>query len=180
MTREDNCDAQHVDCLSLALGLWTSDYISANNAWPAKWQMNDSGLVIRVPGRRNHGRPTRNGTTGPPPRGSAFADTKERKRSRSGVAHDLANRPVPEQPRTSRSTAISEHMPPSRYPAPRPVIQALTVADLRNRQGPCSRNSYARTGPAVAVRPLRPAISPFQNWILGDKATAERTAMNRC
>ena len=57
-----------------------------------------------------------------------------------------ACRPGPEHPWASRSVAISQHVPPSRYPGSSPVIQPATAADLPNRQGPCLRNSSAHMG----------------------------------
>jgi hypothetical protein len=61
---------------------------------------------------------------------------------------------------------MSLHLPPSRYPAPSPVIQASTEADLQNRQGPCLRNSSFRILPVADKRPFPPAIMPSRNWIL--------------
>ena len=92
----------------------------------------------------------------------AFCVTLEQKRSQAGVAHDLrlADHPVQKQPWMSRSTAMSLHLPPSRYPAPSPVIQALTEADLQNRQGPCLPNSSVRIVPVADKRPFPPAIMP--------------------
>src|SRR6202030_1368897 len=81
--------------------------------------------------------------------------------TRVGADHDpcRASHREPELPLTSRSTAIFQHMPPSRYPAPSPVIQASTMADLPNRQGPCLRNSSAHTGPAACKRPFPAAAA---------------------
>ena len=95
----------------------------------------------------------------------------EPKRSQAGVAHDLrvASRPVQKQPRMSRSAAMSLHLPPSRYPAPTPVIQASTEADLQNRQGHCLRNSSVRIVPVGDNRLFPRAIMPTRKWILRSK-----------
>jgi hypothetical protein len=61
--------------------------------------------------------------------------------------HDGASSPGPRSPRTIRSIAICEHVPPSPYPASLPVIPPPTVADLPNRQGPCLRNSSGHPPP---------------------------------
>src|SRR6266849_8440482 len=46
-------------------------------------------------------------------------------------------------------------------PAPHPVIQPSTAADLPNGQGPCLRNSSARTGPHSRMWPFPPVtLSP--------------------
>lgn len=45
-------------------------------------------------------------------------------------------------------------------PAPHPVIQPSTTADLPNGQGPCLRNSSARTGP-VSCKCLFPPVTLF-------------------
>src|SRR5580704_13252935 len=66
----------------------------------------------------------------------------------------------------SRSTAMSLHLPPSRYPAPSPVIQASTEADLQNRQGRCLRNSCVPIVPVADKRPFPPAIMLTRNWTL--------------
>jgi hypothetical protein len=70
-----------------------------------------------------------------------------RRRARGGYGfgpvgrHGGASSPGPGNPRTIRSIAIYEHIPPSPYPASSPVISPPTVADLPNGQGPCLRNS---------------------------------------
>ena len=96
----------------------------------------------------------------------AISFSTEPKGSQAGVAHDLrvASRPVQKQPRMSRSTAMSLHLPPSRYPAPTPVIQASTEADLQNRQGHCLRNSSVRIVPVADNRLFPPAIMPTKKW----------------
>ena len=48
--REDQLRRPERLLLSLALSLRTSDYISANNVWAAKWYMNDFRLVRRAVG----------------------------------------------------------------------------------------------------------------------------------
>ena len=53
---------------------------------------------------------------------------------------------------------MSLHLPPSRNPAPSPVIQAPTEADLQNRQGPCLGNSSVRIVPGANKRPFPPAL----------------------
>jgi hypothetical protein len=64
---------------------------------------------------------------------------------------------------------MSLHLPPSRCPAPSPVIQASTEADLQNRQGRCLRNSSVRIVPVADKRLFPPAIMPTRNWTLRSK-----------
>jgi len=45
----------------------------------------------------------------------------------------------------SRTVAISQHVPPSRFPGSTTVIPPVNAADLPNRQGPCLRNSSPST-----------------------------------
>src|SRR5689334_7325542 len=75
-----------------------------------------------------------------------------------------AHHPGSERPWVSRTVAISQHVPPSRYPGSTTVIPSATVADLPNRQGPCLQNSSGRT-PRPPDKRLSPvAIEARKNW----------------
>src|SRR5882757_10556651 len=62
-----------------------------------------------------------------------------------GPRRRRAHHPGSERPWVSRTVAISQHVPPSRYPGSTTVIPSATVADLPNRQGPCLQNSSGGT-----------------------------------
>ena len=52
-----------------------------------------------------------------------------------------------------QENSVSEHVPPSLYPASSIVIPPPAAADLANRQGPCLRNSSgAQPGPDLGTR----------------------------
>ena len=64
----------------------------------------------------------------------------------------------------SRTVAISQHVPPSRFPGSTTVIPPVNAADLPNRQGPCLRNSSGCT-PRGSDKRLYPVVSLGQkNW----------------
>jgi hypothetical protein len=73
-------------------------------------------------------------------RGAAVADSRRARPRTTGIAWpDKSSEPGHAQNR--RSIAVSEHVPPSPYPASQAVISLRAVADLPNRQGPCLPNS---------------------------------------
>src|SRR5690349_23812094 len=75
-----------------------------------------------------------------------------------------AHHPGSERPWVSRTVAISQHVPPSRYPGSTTVIPSATVADLPNRQGPCLQNSSGGT-PGPPDKRLSPvATLARKNW----------------
>src|SRR6185437_8717074 len=64
----------------------------------------------------------------------------------------------------SRTVAISQHVPPSRFPGSTTVIPPVNAADLPNRQGPCLRNSSGCT-PRGSDKRLYPLVTLGQkNW----------------
>src|SRR6185369_12232138 len=58
----------------------------------------------------------------------------------------------------SRTVAISQHVPPSRFPGSTTVIPSVNAADLPNRQGPCLRNSSGCT-PRASDKRLSPVLT---------------------
>jgi len=62
--------------------------------------------------------------------------------ARVAARHIIQDRSVPG---VSRTVAISQHVPPSRFPGSTTVIPPVNAADLPNRQGPCLRNSSGCT-----------------------------------
>ena len=74
---------------------------------------------------------------------------------------------------------MSLHLPPSRYPAPSPVIQASTEADLQNRQGRCLRNSSVRIVPVADKRRFPPAIMPLPELDIKGQAGGNHAAERR-
>jgi hypothetical protein len=77
-----------------------------------------------------------------------------------------AHHPGSERPWVSRTVAISQHVPPSRYPGSITVIPSATAADLPNRQGPCLRNSSGGTPRPPDKRLFPVATSARKNWTL--------------
>ena len=72
-----------------------------------------------------------------------------------------AHHPGSERPWVNRTVAISQHVPPSRYPGSTTVIPPATAADLPNQQGPCLRNSSGCT-PRPPHKRLFPAVTPVR------------------
>ena len=70
-----------------------------------------------------------------------------------------AHHPGSERPWVSRTVAISQHVPPSRFPGSTTVIPSVNAADLPNRQGPCLRNSSGCT-PRASDKRLSPVVTP--------------------
>src|SRR5579859_7870354 len=103
--------------------------------------------------------------------------------------------------RTGRSTATTEHIPPSLYPASSPVISPPATADLPNRQGLSLQNSsgmrrclagnarkarppgsgvtaaLTRPADAASSRPGRRALAQLRGHQLGDLCGIERRAL---
>ncbi len=79
-----------------------------------------------------------------------------------------------------QENSVSEHVPPSLYPASSIVIPPPAAADLVNRQGPCLRNSSgAQPGPdlgtrsaAIMTRDVKPAPSHIPDASCGTRTRA--------
>src|ERR1700760_455795 len=80
----------------------------------------------------------------------------------------------PERTGQDRGVAVSEHSPPSAYPASKPVIPPQAAADLANRQGPCPRKAPARTRQGLRSGRARPELLGDQ---LGDLRRVERRSL---
>src|SRR4051812_4350267 len=76
----------------------------------------------------------------------------------------------PERTGNDRGVAVSEHNPPSAYPASKAVIPLQAAADLANRQGPCSRRASARGRRGLRSGGARPELPGDQ---LGDLRRVE-------